>query len=135
MPGLEEFCTIDLTMQFEMIGTVPSGTRMDIPFEGTARGPHWDGDLPVRGVDYVTVRGDGNMSLDIRARIGEGKGTVSYRGSGVSVIPERGVAEPRELLTFETANEDLSFLNTAVGVAVGRGEGADLALTVYLVNP
>jgi hypothetical protein len=135
MAGLEEFCKIDLTMQFEMIGKVPSGTRLDIPFEGTATSSHWDGELPVRGVDYVTIRADGNMDLDLRARIGQGKGMVAYRGTGLSVVPERGIAEPRELLTFETANEDLAFLNTSVGVAVGRGEGPNLSLTVYLVQP
>lgn len=135
MAELEEFCKINVTMQFEMIGNVPGGTRIDIPFQGTATSEHWEGGLPVAGVDYVTIRADGNMALDLRARIGSGKGVVAYRGTGVSVVPERGIAEPRELLTFETANEDLAFLNTSVGVAVGRGEGAELALTVYLVKP
>ena len=135
MPGLTEFCKIDVTMQFEMIGSVPSGTRIDIPFDGTATSSHWEGERPVHGIDYVTVRADGNMALDLRARIGEGKGMVAYRGSGVSVVPERGIAEPRELLTFETADEELAFLNSAAGVALGRGEGPNLSLTVYLVDP
>jgi len=135
MPALDEFCTIEATMGFEMIGSVPAGTRLDVPFEGMASSTRWDGELAVRGVDYVTIRSDGNMALDIRARMGQGKGMVSYRGTGVSVVPERGIAEPRELLTFETANEDFAYLNTAVGVAVGRGEGPNLSLTVYLLNP
>ncbi len=135
MAELEEFCKIDVAMRFEMIGNVPSGTRIDIPFAGTATSAYWEGEWPVAGVDYVTVRGDGNMALDLRARIGSGRGVVAYRGTGVSIVPERGIAEPRELLTFETASEDLAFLNTAVGVAVGRGEGTDLSLTVYLVKP
>lgn len=134
MASLEEFCKISASMQFQMVGPVPSGTRIDIPFEGVATSSHWKGALPVHGIDYVTVRGDGHMNLDIRGRIGEGRGVVAYRAIGVSVAIERGVAEPQELLVFETANEDLAFLNERVGVAVGRGEGPTIELTVYLVE-
>ena len=43
-------------------------------------------------------------------------------------------AMPQELLTFQTSDDDLSWLNTAVGVAVGQGQGLDLTLTVYIVK-
>jgi hypothetical protein len=132
---LSELCTIDATMTFEPVGNVPAGTRIDVAFEGIATSPHWEGERPVKGVDYVTVRSDGNMSLDIRARIGSGKQVVAYKASGVSLAEGRGVAVPQELLTFETADPDLAFLNSAVGVAVGRGEGTSLRLTVYTVTP
>jgi len=134
MASLEEFCKINVAMEFQMIGPVPGGTRIDIPFTGTATSEHWEGELPVNGVDYVMVRGDGNMDLDIRARIGEGRGMIAYSGTGVSIAIERGVAEPQELILFETANEDFAHLNDRVGVGVGRGEGPNLELTIYLVN-
>jgi len=134
MASLEEFCTINASMQFNMIGSVPAGTRIDVDFEGMATSSHWEGELPVRGVDYVTVRGDGNMGLDIRARIGDGKGMVAYSASGVSVAGEGGVSNIQELITFETANEDLAFLNERLGVALGRGEGPSLRLTLFLLN-
>ena len=58
MPSLEHFCTITATLEnMKVIGSVPSGMRIDFPFEGTATGPHWEGELLVEGVDYVTVRG------------------------------------------------------------------------------
>lgn len=135
MAALEEFCSMSVTMEFQVIGSVPAGTRIDIPFSGVATSAHWEGERPVNGIDYVTIRGDGNMDLDLRARIGEGRGMVAYKGSGVSIVPERGVAEPRETLTFQTADEDFDYLNRSVGVAVGRGEGPDLSLTIYLVAP
>lgn len=135
MAELTELCTINATMAFEPVGPVPAGMRLDVPFEGTATSPHWEGDRPVKGVDYVTVRSDGNMGLDIRGRIGSGRKVVAYRAMGVSIAGEQGVATPQELLTFETADPDLAFLNTAVGVAVGRGEGTSLQLTVYTVTP
>lgn len=135
MPSLEKFCTINADMGMRIIGHAPGGMRIDFPFEGTASGPHWEGERLVSGTDYVTVRGDGNMDLDIRASIGEKRDTVSYRGIGVSIANPDKSAEPRELLTFQTGNEDLGWLNNEVGVAFGRGEGGKLTVDVYLVRP
>lgn len=74
------------------------------------------------------------MDLDVHGRIGEGRGTVSYHAGGVSIGIDKTTAEPNELITFETANEDLAFLNTEIAVGLGRGEGADLTLDIYLVK-
>ena len=134
MPSLEHFCTIKASLDMKVIGSVPSGMRIDFPFEGTATGPHWEGEMPVEGTDYVTVRGDGNMNLDVHARIGSGRGMVTYHASGISISIDKSTAEPNELITFETANEDLAFLNTEIGVGLGRGEGPDLTLDIYLVK-
>ena len=49
-------------------------------------------------------------------------------------MKSRTEAMPRELLTFETSDEHPSWLNTAVGVAVGQGKGLDLNLTVHTVK-
>lgn len=134
MPSLEEFCTIQASMTPRMVGHTPAGTRIDFPFEGTATSPHWEGERPVRGVDYVTVRADGNMDLDIRASIGEKRDTVSYRATGVSIAHEDRTASPQELIVFETGNEELDWLNSAVGVGLGTG-GERLQLTIYIVRP
>lgn len=133
MPALEEFCTVTASMTPRMIGHVPAGTRIDFPFEGTAVGPHWEGERPVRGVDYVTVRSDGHMDLDIRGTIGDKRQTVAYRATGVSIVNDDKTASPRELITFQTGNEDLAWLNTEVGVALGHGAD-QLDLTIYLVR-
>ncbi len=50
----------------------------------------------MEGIDHVTVRGDGNMDLVIRGRIGEGRETVGYRATGVSIAIDRTTAEPQE---------------------------------------
>lgn len=133
MPSLEEFCAIRATMSPRMIGRTPVGTRIDFPFEGAATSSHWEGERPVRGVDYVTVRSDGNMDLDIHATIGEKKETVSYKATGVSIAHEDRTASPRELIVFQTGNEDLAWLNDCIGVGLGHG-GADLELMVYVVR-
>lgn len=117
-----------------MIGHTPAGTRVDFPFEGTATSPHWEGERPVRGVDYATIRGDGNMELNLHATIGEKRETIAYRGRGVSVVHEDRTASPQELITFETGNEDFAWLNSVIGVALGQG-GESLDLEIYIVRP
>jgi len=134
MPGLEEFCRIEATMTSRILGKMPLGTRIDFPFEGTATSSHWEGERAVKGMDYVTVRSDGHMDLEIRASIGEKRETVAYRGSGVSIVKSPTEALPQELLTFQTGNEDLGWLNTAIGIALGTGEGGTLSITVYIVR-
>jgi hypothetical protein len=135
MPTLEEFCSIHADLGMNVIGQTPAGMRIDFPFEGVATSSHWEGERPVRGVDYVTVRSDGNMVLDIHAVVGEKREAVSYRGSGVSIANPDRSADPKELLTFETGNEDLAWLNNEIGVAFGHGEGGKIEITVYLVRP
>ena len=135
MPSLEEFCTIETELGMNVIGKTPGGMRIDFPFEGTATGPHWEGERPVSGVDYVTVRSDGNMALDVHAVIGEKREAVSYRGNGVSIVNPDQSADPKELITFETGNEDLAWLNNEIGVAFGHGEDGKITLRIYLVKP
>ncbi|HEX2152651.1 MAG TPA: DUF3237 family protein [Acidimicrobiia bacterium] len=133
MPSLEEFCTIKASMTPRMVGRTPAGTRIDFPFQGTATSSHWEGDRPVQGIDYLTVRTDGNMDLEIRGTIGEKKETVGYRAIGVSIAHEDRSASPQELITFHTGNDDLAWLNSVVGVGLGHGAG-ELDLTIYIVR-
>jgi hypothetical protein len=135
VPAFEEFCTVKATMSARMLGKMPGGARLDFPFEGTATSKHWEGERPVRGIDYVTVRSDGHMDLDIRATIGEKRETIAYRGSGVSIAKSPTEAMPQELLTFQTGNEDFGWLNTRVGIGLGTGEAGAITLTIYLISP
>jgi Protein of unknown function (DUF3237) len=135
MPSLEKFCTVAADLGMNVIGKGPSGMRIDFPFEGTATSEHWEGGRPIRGIDYVTVRDDGNMTLDIHATIGEKREAISYRGIGVSMANEDRSADPRELIVFETGNEDLSWLNNEVAVAFGHGAGGKISLEIFLVKP
>ena len=129
MPTLTEFASFTATLSFNPIGKVGAGFRLDVPFEGTATSSHWDGEWPIAGVDHVTVAESGVQSLDIQGRIGSGKKVVAYRAIG------RGTSDgPAELFMFETANPDLEWLNSAVGVGIGTIEGDQLNLTISTVN-
>ena len=134
MPELELFCTIAAEMTPRMVGRTPAGTRIDFPFSGTATGPHWEGERPISGVDYATVRGDGNMDLDIHGTIGEGRETVAYTATGVSIAHEDRSASPQELIVFQTGNDDLAWLNSVIGVGLGHGAEGKLGLKIYVVR-
>ena len=135
MATLEEFCTISATASYIPTGKTPSGFRVDTVFSGVATSSDWEGERPIEVVDYAIVRGDGLSSLEIRARIGTGKETVFYEAGGVARPGEsRGQMFPQEWCTFETANEELGWLNGALGVATGELNGPNLELTVYIVR-
>jgi hypothetical protein len=135
VPELEHFCTIKATMSPRVIGSGPAGMRVDFPFQGTATSSHWDGERPVSGVDYVTFRADGNMTLDIHGVIGEKRESVGYSATGVSLSVSKTEAHPKELMTFHTGNEDLAWLNDEVAVALGKGLDGAIELDIYLIKP
>ncbi len=129
MPSLEPLMSVDATLTFVPVGATPAGTRVDVPFEGTATSSRWEGERPVTGVDYATIRPDGSIALDIRARLGEGDEIVWYSATG-----RGGPDGIYEVLTFETAAEAFADLNGAVAVAFGTQDGRDLHLDVYLAR-
>ena len=135
MPALEKFCSIDAGLGMRILSKAPQGMRIDFPFEGVATGPHWEGQRPVIGIDHATVREDGNLDLVIFGVIGEKGDSVAYTGRGVSIANPDESADPKELITFQTGNEDLAWLNTEIGVALGHGESGRLTLEIYLVKP
>lgn len=134
MPELEKFCTIVGDLEMKIVGDTPAGMRIDFPFSGLATSQHWEGERVVHGVDYVTVRSDGNMNLEIRGVIGEKRDSVGYKAIGVSIANPDRSANPRELIVFETGNEQLAWLNNEIGVALGSGGAGKLNLDIYLVR-
>jgi hypothetical protein len=74
------------------------------------------------------------MDLMIHGVIGEKRDSVAYTARGVSIANPDESADPKELITFQTGNEDLAWLNSEIGVALGHGEAGRLTLEVYLVK-
>lgn len=135
MPSLEKFCTVDGDLATTVIGNAPAGMRIDFPFRGAATSEHWEGERTVEGIDYVTVRSDGTMTLDIHGIIGEKREKVSYKAIGVSIPNEGQTANPKELIVFETGSQDLAWLNNEVAVAFGLAGDGKLSLEMYLIRP
>lgn len=106
---------IDSGMPLEAIisgtGQVPpQGVRIDVAFEGYATGRLTG---PLRGVDYIQVRADGRIDLDIRAMIETHDGhRIALSADGVAV-PR--AAEPVADLSvnhyLSTASADYAWVN------------------------
>lgn len=132
---MTKLCTAEATLSVRMLGKMPTGTKIDISFSGTATGTYWEGERPIQGIDYTTSRQDGNLSLDILGTIGEGKELVSYRAYGVGVSESPTRIHPYEAVTFQTADPELEWLNRTVGVVVGTSSGPHLTLHIFAVKP
>ena len=89
----------------------PQGARIDVAFEGRASGRLVG---RVTGVDYLTVRADGRIDLDIRAVIATDDGqriALSADGVGVPRAAEP-VADLCENVRLTTAAEYYAWVQT-----------------------
>jgi len=89
----------------------PQGARIDVAFEGRATGRLAG---RVTGVDYLTVRADGRIDLDIRAVIATDDGqriALSADGVGVPRAAEP-VADLCENVRLTTAAENYAWVQT-----------------------
>jgi hypothetical protein len=102
------------------------GARFDVAFEGNATG-RLSG--RVRGVDYLRMRADGRIDLDIRAAIETGDGfRISLSADGAAVLrPGEPTADLCENVTLTTAASGYAWVNThqiwgtgSVNLATGK---------------
>ncbi len=121
----EPFMVLEVELRMMPVGATPYGTRLEVPFDGTATSRLWDGERAVTGIDHITVSTAGTAEIDVHVFISGDDEIVTYRGHGRGT--PNGV---REGVTFETASERLGWLNDAV--AIGRGTVAGTHLTVEL---
>jgi hypothetical protein len=96
----------------------PQGARIDVAFEGRATGRLTG---RVSGVDYLKIRADGRMDLDIRAVIETEDGhKIALSADGVATLR---VAEPVvdlcENVVLTTAAEKYAWVHTRQIWAVG----------------
>ena len=88
------------------------GARFDIYFEGSLEGSRIKGDI--RGVDYLTVRADGQFILNLHAIIKTDDGVnISIDEDGILLPPEddSGIAQLKLNMRLNTASPEYSWLN------------------------
>jgi hypothetical protein len=104
----------------------PQGARFDVAFGGNATG-RLSG--RVRGVDYLRMRADGRIDLDIRATIETGDDfRIGLSADGVAVLrPGEPIADLCENVTLITAAAGYAWVNThqiwgagSVNLATGK---------------
>ncbi len=96
----------------------PQGARIDVAFEGRALGRLAGS---VRGVDYLRLRADGRMDLDIRATIETHDGRrIALSADGVAVPrATEPVADLSENVRLTTAADEYGWVSTRQIWAVG----------------
>jgi hypothetical protein len=107
----------------------PGGLRVDISFEGDVEGPLAG---RISGCDYLNIRADGRMELDIKATITTPEGKKIAVAAGGVAVPEEGstASQLRENVKLTTADPDYAWLNPLEIWATGRADVADGSLRV-----
>jgi hypothetical protein len=107
----------------------PSGLRIDIAFEGEVRGRLAG---YIKGIDYLNVRADGRMDLDIKATITTPTGErIAVSARGVA-IPQPGapVSLLRENVKLTTAHPQYSWVNGLEFWATGQADMSKREVTI-----
>jgi hypothetical protein len=96
----------------------PQGVRLDVAFAGRASGRLAG---QVRGIDYVRMRADGRIDLDIRAIIEtDGGQRIALSADGVALLrASEPVADLRENVSLTTTAEEYAWVNTRQVWGVG----------------
>jgi hypothetical protein len=125
-----------------MLGPVAAGysRRISAISDGTFNGERLRGRVLAGGGDWVIVRPDGAMHMDVRATLEADSGALIYMTYTGRMIPSRATTaaseaaqEPyfRSAVQFETADADLSWLNDLVAFGLGKRGAASIHYDVY----
>lgn len=124
----EPFMMLEVTLRMIPIGTTPYGTRLEVPFEGSATSDLWEGERAVSGIDHITVSSTGIARIDVHTIISGGDEVVTYRGNG-----RGGPNGVWEGVIFETACERLAWLNDVVAIGRGTLDGDQLTVELFRI--
>lgn len=113
-----------------VLANCPSGTRVMVDASsGTFEGPKLRGTVKGPGGDWVVVRANGTMALDVRLLLETDDGALiymTYRGIGTA-----GGASIRTAPQFETGDERYAWLNDVQAVATGSAGQGSVTYEVY----
>lgn len=129
----EYLCTVRCGLaEAQHIGNGPYGVRQIIPLrKGTIKGPKINGEVLPFGADWILVRPDGIIELDVRATIKTDDGEhiyVHYKG-----LIDQSNGYYRTAPVFETGSEKYSWLNKSIYVGVGQLGEAEVTYEIYKI--
>ncbi len=128
---LTGFTEYGASLESLLAGAAPplSGLRVDIEFEGEIQGKLAG---YIKGVDYLNVRADGRMDLDIKATITTPSGERIAVSAGGVCIPQPGspVALLRENVKLTTAHPPHGWVNGLEFWAAGEADMAKREVTL-----
>jgi len=125
----------------QKVGTVPHGTRLIVPVTGgDFEGPRLRGKILPGGGDWLLLRGDGVLELDLRITLETDDHALIYMTfqglrhgppDAIAALGRGEVVDParyyfRTVPRFETSAEMYTFLNRIIAVGAGetRPDGA-----------
>jgi hypothetical protein len=114
----------------------PLGTRIIAPVTGgTFEGPRLKGTVgPAPAGDWVTVRADGAMQLDVRLVLTTDDGAAIYCSYVGIMRNVDGVMQARGAPQFETGDERYAWLNPLQGVGIGIAGAGGVDYDVYALK-
>ena len=128
--GLTEYGTSLAELMSGKVAMPPEGARFDVAFEGTVAGKKVKG--TVKGVDYLWMRSDSRMELDIHAEIATEDGEkISLKADGVS-LPRKdsSISDLRENVTLFSSYKNYSWMNTLQVWGIGTVDIATQIINV-----
>ena len=114
----------------------PQGDRVIAPISGgTFSGPKLMGTVAAEaGADWVTLRADGSMKLDVRLTLLTEDGAAIYMSyNGVGAMKD-GAMQVRSAPLFETGAEQYTWLNHIQAVGIGSTARGAVTYEVYALQ-
>ena len=109
--GVEEFGGSFADLMQGKLDIPKEGFRANVGVEGPVSGPEFTG--TAKGVDYVYVRADGRMQLDVKATITTDDGkNISFAADGIGIPQPDGTSKIVENATLFSSHPEYSHLNT-----------------------
>jgi hypothetical protein len=137
-PTLEYLFTITANLRegSPVIANGPLGTRVIVTvIGGSFEGPKLRGTVDNSGGDWVTLRPDQSIKLDVRIMLKTEDGAdifMRYEGIGVR---EDGTLKLATAPLFETGDERYAWLNNVQAITTGSSAGGVVTYDVYAARP
>ena len=111
----------------------PQGTRIVVAVTGgTFTGPKMKGIVKGPGGDWVTMRDDGSVQLDVRLILETDDGAkilMQYKGIGLE-----GAKKIRTAPLFETGDERYAWLNNVQAIGIGQSGDGSVTYDIYALQ-
>jgi hypothetical protein len=110
--GMAEYGISFEALMTGKIAPPPEGVRFDVVFEGVLSGPQLNG--KIKGIDYVWIRADGRMELNIHAEIttNDGQKIALHAGGVGNPRKDSNIADLRENVTLFTSSKEYTWVNS-----------------------
>jgi len=138
-PTLEYLFTITANLRdgSPVLTNAPQGTRVVVTVTGgTFEGPKMRGTVDSSGGDWVTLRADTSIKLDVRIMLRTDDGAdIFMRYEGIGVRDESGQLKLATAPLFETGDERYAWLNNVQAVTTGVSGAGVVTYEVWAVRP